>query len=32
MNLKRSHISAAHTQADIDRTLEAAEAALAELE
>lgn len=32
MNLKRSHISAAHTQADIDRTLEAAEAALADLE
>ena len=28
MALKRNHISAAHTQNDIDRTLEAAEAVL----
>jgi glutamate-1-semialdehyde 2,1-aminomutase len=28
-SLGRSHISAAHTDADIDRSLEAAEAALA---
>jgi glutamate-1-semialdehyde 2,1-aminomutase len=31
MNLKRNHISAAHTEADIDRTLEAAEDVLTEL-
>jgi glutamate-1-semialdehyde 2,1-aminomutase len=31
VNLKRNHISLAHTQADIDRTLETAEAVLKEL-
>jgi glutamate-1-semialdehyde 2,1-aminomutase len=31
MNLKRSHISFSHTEADIDRTLEAAEVALRDL-
>ncbi|WP_152362344.1 aspartate aminotransferase family protein [Microlunatus speluncae] len=31
MSLKRNHVSGAHTQADIDRTLEAAEKALADL-
>ena len=31
MNLKRSHISYSHTEADIDRTLEAAEVALRDL-
>ena len=28
MNLKRNHISFSHTEADIDRTLEAADVAL----
>jgi glutamate-1-semialdehyde 2,1-aminomutase len=28
VNLKRSHVSYSHTEADVDRTLEAAEAAL----
>jgi glutamate-1-semialdehyde 2,1-aminomutase len=31
MNLKRNHISYSHTEADIDRTLEAAEVVLKEL-
>ncbi|MBM4436684.1 MAG: aspartate aminotransferase family protein [Actinobacteria bacterium] len=31
LNLKRNHISAAHTEADIDRTLEAADDVLTEL-
>jgi len=31
MNLKRNHISASHTDKDIDRTLESAEASLKEL-
>ena len=31
MSLKRNHVSGAHTEADIDRTLEAAEKALADL-
>ena len=31
VNLKRNHISAAHTQSDIDQTLEAAEAVLKEM-
>jgi glutamate-1-semialdehyde 2,1-aminomutase len=31
VNLKRNHISLAHTEADIDQTLEAAEAALKEM-
>ena len=31
ISLKRNHISGAHTEDDIDRTLEAAEKALADL-